>query len=101
MDQRTVVLRNRSRYQGFECSLYHAFVCRNGGTCICLKRKRTEPDRINEFMLAEQTLYIPPRGQSDPLPAAVLTIPQVRVALREHQLVEEKPEAAIQVIKRR
>lgn len=45
-------------------------------------------DERGEFVRAEQSVFIPPRGQSEPLPPVVLKVPQVRCALAEPNFLE-------------
>lgn len=78
-----VVLFNRDRYRTFQCTLYHSIVCA-AGECVCGKMPKMGVDERGEFVRAEKSITLPARGYSEPLPPAVLKIPQVKVAMAEH-----------------
>ena len=78
-----VVLVNRSKYKSFQFTLYHGIVCKAYGLCLCGRRPAMGRDQRGEFVSTEQSVFIPPRGTSPPLPPEVLLIPQVRCALKE------------------
>ena len=95
----SVVLRNRDRFRMFSATLYHSIVCARAGQCFCLRRERMEPDRKGEYILAERSIFIPPRGLSEPLPVSALEVPQVKAAIEQtRQLVVVEPTAQVQVI---
>ena len=82
MTEGPVILRNRSRHKSFQFTLYHRIVCAEG-PCVCGKLPAMGADQRGEYVQAEQSVFLPPRGLSAPLPRAVLQIPQVKCALRE------------------
>jgi hypothetical protein len=86
MESDLVILRNRDRFRSFHCTFYHSIVCVQGGRCICLRTERTEAHRKGEYHLAERSIFLPPKAESDPLPRAVLEVPQVQQALKTRQL---------------
>jgi len=87
MPEEPIVLRNRNRYKSFAFTIYHAIACQDG-KCYCGKQAKMGRDERGEFNRAEQSVFIPPRGQSKPLPRAVLKIPQVKCALAEPNFIE-------------
>ena len=87
MAEELVILRNRNRYKPFAFTLYHAYTCQDG-KCYCGQQAKMGRDERGEFSRAEQSVFIAPRGQSKPLPAVVLKIPQVKCALAEPNFLE-------------
>lgn len=99
--QKSVILLNRDRFEAFQFTLYHHIVC-EGGECHCVKVAAREADRRGEFDTVAKTVTILPRKYSEPLPRAVLKVPQVRVALTKDnppRLVEANKLAEVQVFK--
>ncbi len=78
-----VILYNRSRYKSFQFTMYHSIVCQAAGTCFCGTRAAMGADRRGETVKAEQSVFLPPRGHSRPLPKEVLQVPQVKRVLAE------------------
>ena len=98
MPDSLIILRNRDRFRLFQCTLYHAVVCVQGGKCICLSRERSEADRKGEMQLVEQSIFIPPMQMSEPLPSIVLRVPQIEKALKDHWLEDLTALAQVEVI---
>lgn len=87
MADEPIILRNRNRYKSFQFSMYHRIVCQDG-KCHCGNRAKMGRDERGEYARAERSVFIPPRGQTPPLPASVLKIPQVKRALAEPNFIE-------------
>lgn len=99
-DVQKVILFNRDRYRSFQFTMYHRIVCQD--QCHCLSVQAREADRRGEFDKVEKTVTIHPRTRSEPLPRAVLDVPQVRAALEDESppwLMEADRLAEVQVYK--
>lgn len=101
MAQEPVVLHNRNRFKSFQFTMYHSIVCKEEGRCICGTMPAMGADRRGELVRAEQSVFIPAKGYTRPLPRSVLSIPQVKAALAEQPtfLVIANQLAEIQVYK--
>ena len=75
----SVILYNQDKRQVFVGSLYHSIACKNAGICYCTEH--TVPSQAMPIRV-EASFRIPPRSFSDPLPAEVLDIPQVKTAMQ-------------------
>jgi len=83
MIENKVVLYNKSRFRSFQFTMYHRIVCQAAGECFCGKRPAMGADQRGEYVQAERSVFLPPRGHSEPLPKEVLLVPQVKQALAE------------------
>jgi hypothetical protein len=101
MAQPLIVLRNRDRYRLFQATLYHSLMCIPNGKCICLVEERREAHRKGEKLLVEQSIVLLPGQESEPLPAAVLNVPQVQAAIQQRWLENKTALAQIEVISAR
>ena len=87
-EQRPVILFNRNRFKSFQFTLYHRYVC-TGSRCFCQRVAAKESDRRGEWDMVEDSIFIPPKGYSRPLPATVLNVPQVQQAMKEPLFIEQ------------
>ncbi|HUW10070.1 MAG TPA: hypothetical protein VM537_10095 [Anaerolineae bacterium] len=84
-----IVLRNRHRHKPFQFTIFHSVVCKAEGKCFCGKQAKMGIDERGESVRAESSVFILPRGQSGPLPASVLRIPQVACAMTKMGFIEQ------------
>ena len=100
MPDKDVVLFNRDRFMPFEQTLYHAIVCKNGN-CFCGAVEVSGPSGAPNLkpLRQERSFWIGPRTSSEPLPRAVLELPQVKAAIAKRMLevVGEKTLNTVQV----
>jgi hypothetical protein len=82
-----IILKNRGR-QRFLFSLYHELVCRETGQCSC----QTALERNDAGRMVPRrypaSVQIDGRSESEPLPAAVLRVPQVRNAVLKNRKLD-------------
>jgi len=81
MAKEPVVLFNRSRFQSFQFTMYHAVACKAAGKCFCEQKPRTGADQRGETHRVETSYTILPREHTKPFPTEVLLIPQVKKAM--------------------